>query len=69
MRMSKKIVALIVALMMTLSCVSALADSVTDLIIGIPTTQAFSDAPVDQDDLLTIVKAGLAAASAINQQP
>ena len=69
MRISKKIVALIIALMMTLSCVSALADSVTDLIIGIPTTQAFSDSPVDQDDLLTIVKAGLAAASAINQQP
>lgn len=38
-------------------------------ILGTGTAQAFTDAPVAREDLETILQAGLAAASAINQQP
>ena len=48
---------------------TCLADTVIDTIMGIGTAQAFTDEAVSVDDLKTIMEAGLAAASAINQQP
>ena len=49
---------------------AALADSaVVDTIMNVGTTQAFTDDPVPAEDLETILRAGLAAESAINQQP
>ena len=49
---------------------SAVPDgSVVSTILTVGTTQAFTDDPVSADDLNTILRAGLAAASAINQQP
>ena len=48
---------------------SALADSAVDVIMNAGTTQAFTDEAVAKEDLETILQAGLAAASAINQQP
>jgi len=48
---------------------AAYADSAIDTILGEGTTQSFSDEPVSTADLETIVSAGLASVSAINQQP
>ena len=60
------IIALILALLVS-SC--AMADSTVDTIMTVGTTQAFTDEAVSKDDLTTILRAGLAAESAINQQP
>ena len=46
-----------------------MAESPVDVIMNTGTTQAFSDEAVSSEDLTTILQAGLAAASAINQQP
>ena len=48
---------------------SAMADTTIDTIMNMGTTQVFTDEAVSRDDLETILRAGLAAASAINQQP
>ena len=48
---------------------SAMADTAVDTIMNVGTTQAFTDEAVSRDNLETILRAGLAAASAINQQP
>ena len=47
----------------------AAADSAVDTIMSTGTAQAFTDEAVSRDDLTTILRAGLSAASAINQQP
>ena len=60
------IIVLILALLVS-SC--AVADSAVDTIMTAGTAQAFSDEAVSKDDLTTILRAGLAAESAINQQP
>jgi len=65
----KKFLALILAAAMMISAVSAFADSAIDTIMTAGTTQAFTDEAVSEDDLNTIMQAGLATASAINQQP
>ena len=67
MIMLKKI-AMVLALIFLVTS-SALADSAVDTIMNVGTTQAFSDEAVSTDDLKTILQAGLAATSAINQQP
>jgi nitroreductase len=46
-----------------------MAETPVDTIMNMGTAQAFTDEPVTIDDLNTIMQAGLAAASAINQQP
>ena len=48
---------------------SAIADTAVDTIMNVGTTQVFTDETVSREDLETILRAGLAAASAINQQP
>ena len=65
--MLKKIAMMLVLMLLATS--SALADTAVDTIMNAGTTQAFSDEAVSADDLKTILQAGLAAASAINQQP
>jgi len=66
----KKLLAIALVLVLALSSVSfASADSVIDTILTAGTTQAFTDQPVNDDDLTLIMQAGLATASAINQQP
>ena len=66
--MFKKLTALAVALMLLLSS-TAMADTVIDTIMNAGTTQAFTDEAVAREDIETILRAGLTAASAINQQP
>lgn len=68
----KRTVSLLCALALLLSGTAALAESSQDavsLILNVGTTQAFTDEAVSMDDLQLILQAGLAAASAINQQP
>lgn len=67
----KRIFARILALLtvLTLCAGAALADPVIDTVMSAGTAQAFTDEPVPEEDINTILKAGLAAASAINQQP
>ena len=48
---------------------SAMGETAADVIMNIGTTQAFTDEAVSDEDLTVILEAGLAAASAINQQP
>ncbi len=43
--------------------------TVVDTIMTAGTTQAFTDDPVPEEDIKTILQAGLASESAINQQP
>ena len=75
----KKLTAATIPLLMTaavillvLAAPDAAAESGTDTIDTIMTagtTQAFSDEPVPAEDIQTILLAGLASESAINQQP
>ena len=66
--MLKKLTTAILILTL-LAASAALAESPVDVIMNVGTTQAFSDEAVSADDLATILQAGLAAESAINQQP
>ena len=59
---------LVLTLLGTLT-VSACAETQADTILTAGTTQAFSDEPVPEEDVRTILQAGLASESAINQQP
>ena len=65
----KKTVAFLMALMLCAGSVSALAENAVDTVLNAKTTQAFSQEPVSEEDLNTIVLAGTMATSAINQQP
>ena len=71
--MNKKITALLCAMMMVLTfCGAAFAEnpaSTVDVILTAGTAQAFTDEAVPEEDLTKILEAGLAAPSAINQQP
>ena len=68
-RLKKLMSVLVVTVMLTVSSSFALADTAIDTIMNVGTTQAFTDETVSSEDLETIARAGLAAASAINQQP
>ncbi len=48
---------------------SVYAENTVDVIIGTGTTQSFTDEAVSTEDLKTILRAGISAESAINQQP
>ena len=64
--------ALISALLLLFTCVSPVAFaevSTVDTILTAGTTQAFTDEAVLDEDIQTILQAGLASESAINQQP
>ena len=63
----KRLIAFLIAGFMLISC--AYADSAVDVILSTGTTQAFTDEAVSAEDLETILRAGLSAESAINQQP
>ena len=75
--MMKKTIALLCAVSLLLSLgTAAFAETASgpetdavSTIINVGTTQAFTSEAVSMDDLKTILQAGLAAASAINQQP
>lgn len=70
MKRSLKAFALILACILCLTLSQAvLAEETVGVINDIATTQVFTDEPVDEADLETIVQSGLNAASAINQQP
>ena len=76
-RIALKIISLIlvVAMLSTLAaCRSAAAageetPGAIETILTVGTTQAFADDPVPEADIKTILQAGLASESAINQQP
>ena len=58
-----------ILLLLSLLLASANAQTAVDGIINNRTTQAFTDETVSEEDLHVILEAGLAATSAINQQP
>ena len=62
-------VAISMPLALCLLCSVASAEDLTGLIIDSRTTQSFTDEAVSDEDLNRILEAGLAATSAINQQP
>ena len=66
-----KKIALIAALLMLFTCAapSAFAETTLDTILTAGTTQAFTDEAVPDEDIQTILRAGLASESAVNQQP
>jgi len=66
--MMKRLAAILLAAML-LAVSAAYADSAVDVILNTGTTQAFTDEAVPSEDLETILRAGLAAESAMNQQP
>ena len=71
---SVTVISMILLTAILFSCFSAGAfaadsDSVIETIMTAGTTQAFSEEPVPEEDIQTILQAGLAAESAINQQP
>ena len=61
--------AISILVILALLCGVAGAESAVDLMIGTRTTQSFTDEAVPEADLRAILEAGLAAPSAINQQP
>ena len=67
--MRKDCVLISVLLVLGLLCGAASAETAVDWIIDGRTTQSFTDEAVSDDDLQVILEAGLAATSAINQQP
>ena len=65
-----RITALLMLLIFAVSLtVSAGADSAADIILYTGTTQAFAADAVPDEDIQTILQAGVSTASAINQQP
>ena len=64
----KRLIGLLVACLV-LPASFAYADSAVDVILSTGTTQAFTDEAVPAEDLETILRAGVSAESAINQQP
>lgn len=62
----KRVIVIMLAVMM-LAASTAFADSAVDVIMNTGTTQAFTAEAVSSEDLETILRAGLAAESAINQ--
>ena len=65
----RKIVSLVLALVFVCCCASATAEDAIQTILNAKTTQAFSQEPVSEEDMNTILAAGTSATSAINQQP
>lgn len=65
----KKALSLLMAGMLCAASTSALAEDAVQVILSTGTTQAFTADEVAEDDLNTILTAGLSATSAINQQP
>ena len=65
----KKIAALILAIVLASCSASAFAEDAIQTILNAKTTQAFTQEPVSDEDLNTILTAGTSATSAINQQP
>ncbi len=65
----KKLTATVLSLILLIASSAAVAESPVDVIMNVGTTQSFSDEAVPAEDLTTILQAGLAAESAINQQP
>ena len=55
--------------MLLFSLAAAGAESAVDTILTTGTTQAFSSEAVPEEDIRTILQAGVSTASAINQQP
>ena len=66
--MMKRLIGIVLTVMI-LTVSAAYADSAVDVIMNTGTTQAFTDEAVSAEDLETILRAGLSAESAINQQP
>ena len=62
-------IAISLLLILGLVCGIAGAEDLTGIIVDSRTTQSFTDEAVSEDDLRVILEAGLAATSAINQQP
>ena len=58
-----------IMLMLVLLCGMASAETAVDWMIDSRTTQSFTDEAIPDEDLQAILEAGLAATSAINQQP
>ena len=67
--MKKRLSLLAVVMLICTVVATASASEVTDLIINARTTQTFLVEPVLEEDITTILQAGLSATSAINQQP
>ena len=66
----KKILAILLAAVLTVPVLAAAEErSIVDVLREDKTTQAFTDDPVDEDDLTKIVEAGVNAPSAMNSQP
>ena len=61
----KRIISIL--LVLVLFCGIAGAEGMADLLVSSRTTQSFTDEAVSEEDLRTILEAGLAAPSAINQ--
>ena len=60
---------LVLLVFITSLCGSAFAESAADIILRTGTTQAFASDSVPDEDIQTILQAGVSTASAINQQP
>ena len=68
-KMNKQLVPLAMVLLLVFSLATAGAESAVDTILTTGTTQAFSSEAVPEEDIQTILQAGVSTASAINQQP
>jgi len=62
-------ICLLILAVFSVSCCAASADSALDTILKTGTTQSFTTDPVPEDDIQSILRAGVSTASAINQQP
>ena len=67
--MNKILTLTVTLLLLCALTLSASAQSAVDVILSAGTTQAFKTDAIPEEDLNTILQAGLSAASAINQQP
>ena len=65
----KRLITLIIALLLCALALSASAQTAVDVILSAGTTQAFKADAIPEEDLNTILQAGLSTTSAINQQP
>lgn len=62
-------ICLLILAVFSASCCAASADSALDTILKTGTTQSFTTDAVPEDDIQSILRAGVSTASSINQQP
>ena len=68
-QMKKCIIPILIVMLTSLPLYQTLAGDTASLVEDFPTVQAYTDEPVEEEDILSIVNAGINSPSGMNNQP